>query len=90
MTYTNSDNSAYDMSKVKAHLDMIHKGQIGIPAKGAKAIYEVSKMEKPPKKIILGSDAYNWLDGWLKELQRELHANKEISFSTDADSTLDK
>jgi len=89
MTYTNSDTSAYDMSKVKAQLDAIHKGQLGIPAKGAKAIYEVSKMENPPKKIILGSDAYKWLDGWLTELQQGLHANKEISFSTDADDVVD-
>ncbi|KAJ4993964.1 short-chain dehydrogenase [Stagonosporopsis vannaccii] len=90
MTYTNSDTSAYDMSKVKASLDMVHKGQLGIPAKGAKAIFEVSQMEKPPKKIILGSDAYNWLDGWLIELHKELHANKDISFSTDADDINDK
>ncbi|KAH6644191.1 hypothetical protein C7974DRAFT_467864 [Boeremia exigua] len=90
MTYTNPDTTAYDMAKVKADLESIHKAQLGIPAKGAKAIYEVSRMEQPPKKLILGSDAYNWLDGWLTELQKDLHANKEISLSTDADDTIDK
>ncbi|KAF2999434.1 hypothetical protein E8E13_007626 [Curvularia kusanoi] len=90
MIYTSPKTSAYDMSKVKAHLNMVHKGQIGIPAKGAKAIYEISRMETLPKRIILGSDAYNWLDGYLEELQKELHANKEISFSTDADDKTDK
>lgn len=90
MIYTNPKTSEYDMSKVKAHLNMVHKGQIGIPAKGAKAMYEISRMETLPKRIVLGSDAYNWLDGHLGDLQKELHANKELSFSTDADDNIDK
>lgn len=90
MTYTNSATSAYDMSKVKADLQTVHDNQIGSPAKGSKAIYEVSQMQNPPKKIILGSDAYNWLDGRLKSLQEELYAHRDISFSTDADDVIHK
>lgn len=88
MTYTISATSSYDMKKVKAHLELLHEVQPGDPAKGAKAIYEISKREAPPLRVVLGSDGYTLLGGYLKQRLDELQEDTEISLSTDADDVV--
>lgn len=57
--------------------------QLGDPAKAAEVFIELAEMENPPVRLFMGSDAYNRAGAKIELLQRELEANKEMSFRTD-------
>lgn len=61
----------------------------GVPAKAAKVLLELASMEKQPRRLVLGSDAYVLAKATLQELAASDDANRALSASTDADGLPD-
>ncbi|NVB77373.1 MAG: SDR family NAD(P)-dependent oxidoreductase [Kofleriaceae bacterium] len=61
----------------------------GVPAKAAKVLLEVAAMEKQPRRLLLGSDAYVLARATLQEMAANDDANRALSASTDADGLPD-
>ena len=55
----------------------------GDPALAAAAIFTALKSESPPHRLILGSDAYQWIGAKLDSLRTEYDAGRELAYSTD-------
>ncbi|OQE13534.1 hypothetical protein PENFLA_c046G04208 [Penicillium flavigenum] len=85
MVYTNSISSAYDLTAVKAHIKGIEESQRGDPPKAAKALYHLATLEETPKKAVLGSDAYEWLNEHMTAEHEDLLRNESLARSTDVD-----
>ena len=60
--------------------------QAGDPPKGARAMWEVAKMEDPPLRVALGSDSYQVVMDKIKEYQELYPKYEEFSRGTDIDS----
>ena len=60
--------------------------QVGDPAKGARAMWEIAKMDDPPLWLVIGSDAYKMMHKKLDEYG-EIYGSKyeKLSNSTDVD-----
>ncbi|KAF7594853.1 hypothetical protein BBP40_008183 [Aspergillus hancockii] len=86
MVYTSAENSAYNLEDVKGTIKHIHESQRGDPPKGAKAIYHLATLADPPKKVVLGTDAYEWLNQRLKADIGDLQRQELLSRSTDVDN----
>ncbi|HET6335240.1 MAG TPA: SDR family NAD(P)-dependent oxidoreductase [Polyangiales bacterium] len=61
----------------------------GVAAKAAKVLLELASMEKQPRRLLLGSDAYVLAKVTLQELAESDDANRALSVSTDADGVPD-
>ncbi|MEI9936227.1 MAG: SDR family NAD(P)-dependent oxidoreductase [Pseudomonadota bacterium] len=61
----------------------------GVPAKAAKVLRELASMERQPRRLLLGSDAYLLAKLTLQELAASDDANRALSASTDADGLPD-
>lgn len=57
--------------------------QPGDPARAAKAIIEAIDAQKPPLRLLLGSDAYQLVSGRLDDLRSNFEAWKHVTTSTD-------
>ena len=86
MTYTEKTHPAYGHVDVAAAMKKMHEVQMGDPPKGARAIYEAAVLPKPPARLLLGTDAYEWYQGKLEEWSGEMKQNESISRSTDVDA----
>ena len=62
-----------------------HGTQVGDPAKGARGMWEIAKMEDPPLRIVLGSDAYEMMMKKIKEYGELYPKYEKLSKSTDVD-----
>ena len=60
-----------------------------MPAKAAKVLLDLASMEKQPRRLLLGSDAYVLAKATLQELAANDDANRTLSASTDADGLPD-
>ncbi|KAJ5462153.1 hypothetical protein N7530_010358 [Penicillium desertorum] len=85
MVYTNATSSEYYLTPVKSHIKGIEESQRGDPPKGAKALYHLATLEDPPRKAVLGSDAYGWLHEHMTAEHEDLLRNKSLARSTDVD-----
>lgn len=56
---------------------------VGDPAKMARAMIESVGQTPAPKRLVLGSDVYDWLLGAHRERGAALEAQRELAFSTD-------
>ncbi|WP_224369429.1 oxidoreductase [Hyalangium versicolor] len=61
----------------------------GVPEKAAKALLELASMEKQPRRLLLGSDAYVLARVTLQEMGASDDAHRALSVSTDADGIPD-
>ena len=61
----------------------------GVPEKAARALLELAAMEKPPRRLVLGSDAYTLARATAQELLASDEAYRALSSSTDADGLPD-
>jgi len=61
----------------------------GVPAKAAKALLELAAMERPPRRLLLGSDAYLLARVTLDEMRASDEQHHALSVSTDADGLPD-
>ena len=65
-----------------------HNGhQPGDPAKAAQAILQLAALEKPPLRLLLGSDAVHLAGQVLAERAAEDAAFRALSLSTDRDDS---
>ena len=64
-----------------------HGTQAGDPSKAARAMWEVAKMQDPPLRAALGTDAYQVVMDKIKEYQELYPKYEEFSKSTDIDSS---
>ena len=60
----------------------------GDPRKVAQAIIDSVDVSPAPRRLTLGSDAYDTMAASLRERLTEMEANREIAFSTDADDVI--
>ena len=60
-----------------------------MPAKAAKVLLELVAMEKQPRRLLLGSDAYVLAKATLQALAANDDANRALSSRTDADGLPD-
>jgi len=78
----------YDQTPVGDMRRMFAAGQFpvpGDPAKMARAIIAAADAEKAPRRLTLGSDAYQGVHTALSTRLAELEAQKDLAFSTDAE-----
>ena len=61
----------------------------GVPAKAAKVLRQLAAMERQPRRLLLGSDAYLLAKLTLQELAASDEAQRALSVSTDADGLPD-
>ena len=66
-------------------MSKVNGTQSGDPAKAARAMHQVAKMDDPPPRIVLGTDAYNMLQNKLKEDSERLQKYEKLIKSTDID-----
>jgi hypothetical protein len=57
----------------------------GDPHKVAEAMIRIGDLEKPPRRQLLGSDAYHLVHDALAARLKSVAAQREIAFSTDRD-----
>ena len=73
--------SGYD--ERRAELD---GAQPGDPAKAARAMIQVVEAERPPRRLLLGPDAWEWAEAKLASLREDFEAWKDVTLSTDFDA----
>jgi NAD(P)-dependent dehydrogenase (short-subunit alcohol dehydrogenase family) len=61
----------------------------GVPAKAAQVLLQLANMEKQPRRLLIGSDAFVLARATLQELTANDDANRMLSVSTDADGLPD-
>jgi NAD(P)-dependent dehydrogenase (short-subunit alcohol dehydrogenase family) len=61
----------------------------GVPAKAAKVLLQLASMDRQPRRLLLGSDAYVLAKATLQELGASDDAQRALSASTDADGMPD-
>ena len=75
--------SRYDHIDAKERMGKINGSQGGDPAKGARAMWEIAKMEDPPLRVVLGSDAYGGIMDKIKTYSELYPKYEQLSKSTD-------
>jgi NAD(P)-dependent dehydrogenase (short-subunit alcohol dehydrogenase family) len=61
----------------------------GVPEKAAKALLALASMERQPRRLLLGTDAYFLAQATLREQAANDERNRALTASTDADGLLD-
>ncbi|WP_130734062.1 SDR family oxidoreductase [Flavobacterium sp. J27] len=65
------------------HVNEIRGNQTGNPDKAADVFIAISKQEKPPLHLFLGSDSYQFAKQKIEIVTKELNANEKLATSTD-------
>ncbi|KAJ6033953.1 Short-chain dehydrogenase/reductase SDR [Penicillium canescens] len=78
-------HSAYDHMDAKGLMMARNGTQPGDPQKAARAFYDLAMMEKPPLRILLGTDAYPAILARLDEERQNFIKYEKLSLSTDVD-----
>ncbi|KAK5109624.1 hypothetical protein LTR62_006861 [Meristemomyces frigidus] len=86
MIFGEQKNPAYDHINAEKQMGERNGTQAGDPAKGARAMWEFAQMQDPPLRMVIGSDAYEAMQGKIKTYS-ELYGEKykELANSTDVD-----
>lgn len=71
--------------KTRASLAAINHNQPGDPVKAAAAIVTMAESDKPPLRLLLGSDSVSRVEAKMKRLGEDMAAWREVSLSTDHD-----
>lgn len=66
----------------RKNLENNNGNQSGTPDKAAQIIAEISEMENPPLRLLLGLDAYNRVSNKLLDMQSEIEQMKYLTVST--------
>jgi hypothetical protein len=78
-------NPAYDHLDAEKSMGERNGTQAGDPKKGAAAMWEVAKMEDPPLRLVIGSDAYTGIMDKIKKYGENYPKYEKLSNSTDCD-----
>jgi len=77
--------TAYDHINAKKTMGERHGTQVGDPVKGTRAFWDIAKMDDPPLRVVVGSDAYKAVMEKIELYGKEYPKYKELSNSTDVD-----
>ncbi|KXT06738.1 hypothetical protein AC578_8484 [Pseudocercospora eumusae] len=85
MVFGEEKDVAYDHIDAEKAMSKANGTQRGDPVKGGRAMWELAKMDDPPLRTVIGSDAHEIVLDKLKQYG-ELYAKyKDLSYSTDYD-----
>jgi len=87
MAFPEKKHPAYDHLDAKKNMGERNGTQAGDPKKGGKAMYALATINDPPLRAVIGSDAYQAMQGKIKEYG-ELYGREDLSKianSTDVD-----
>lgn len=85
MAFADEKNKAYDHIDAKKQMGERNGTQAGDPKKGAEAMWQVAKMQDPPMRLVIGSDAYTAIMGKIKDYGELYPKYEKLSNSTDVD-----
>lgn len=85
MDFPEERHPAYGHVNAKNAMGSRHGKQAGDPPKAAKAMYKLATMEKPPLRVVLGSDAYESIHKKIDEYGENYKKYEDLSLSTDVD-----
>ncbi|PPJ58884.1 hypothetical protein CBER1_04469 [Cercospora berteroae] len=85
MVFGEIKEPAYDHIDAEKQMGKVNGSQGGDPVKGARAMWEVAKMERPPLRVVLGSDAYEKVTEKIKTYGELYPEYEKLSKSTDVD-----
>lgn len=76
---------SYDHINAKENAKKRNGTQAGDPKKGARAMWEVAKLQEPPLRVVIGTDAYKLINEKIKTYGEQYPKYEKISNSTDVD-----
>lgn len=85
MLFGENKNPAYDHIDAEKSMKERNGTQAGDPPKGARAMWEVAKMEDPPLRLVIGSDAATAMDTKLADYKKNYAKYADLANSTDVD-----
>jgi len=85
MDFGYSKEPAYDHINAKEAMGKRNGTQAGDPVKGARAMWDIAKLEDPPLRVVIGSDAYTAMMGKIKTYGELYPKYEKLSNSTDVD-----
>lgn len=85
MDFPEKRNPAYDHINAQETMSKRNGSQAGDPVKGARAFWDIAKMDDPPLRLVIGSDAYTMMMKKLKEYGELYPKYEKLANSTDVD-----
>ena len=85
MSFPDERHPAYDHLNAKESMQKTNGTQKGDPKKGGQAMYELATLPDPPLRVVIGSDAYQAINGKIKDYGENYKKYEKISNSTDVD-----
>ncbi|KAK5121683.1 hypothetical protein LTR85_004855 [Meristemomyces frigidus] len=85
MMFGENKNKAYDHINAEKTMKERNGTQAGDPVKGARAMWEIAKMDDPPLRTVIGSDAYTAMMGKIKAYGELYPKYEKLANSTDVD-----
>jgi len=85
MVFGEEKEGAYDHLDARKAMGERNGTQPGDPAKGAAVFWEVAKMDDPPLRIAVGTDAYAGIQNKIKQYSETVPKYEKLSNSTDVD-----
>lgn len=77
-------NSAYpDVQQALSYFSNLNGSQPGDPVKAAKAMIDITQVDNPPLRLVLGPDAYARIEKKVARLNDELERYKAVTMDTD-------
>ncbi|GAB7366743.1 hypothetical protein MBLNU230_g0698t1 [Neophaeotheca triangularis] len=85
MDFGEEKNPAYDHIDAKKQMGERNGTQAGDPKKGADAMWQVAKMQDPPLRLVIGSDAYKGIMDKIKKYGELYPKYEKLANSCDVD-----
>lgn len=85
MDFGANKNPAYDHINAKENMGKRNGTQAGDPPKGAEAMWAVAKMENPPLRLVIGSDAYKGIMDKIKTYSELYPKYEQLANSCDVE-----
>lgn len=83
MDFGEKKHPAYDHINAKETMGKRNGTQVGDPVKGGRAFWDIAKMEDPPLRVVIGSDAYQGVMSKIQEYSENYPKYEKLSKSTD-------
>ncbi|KAI5357760.1 putative short-chain dehydrogenase/reductase SDR, NAD(P)-binding domain superfamily [Septoria linicola] len=85
MVFGEQKEAAYDHIDAEKQMGQVNGQQPGDPVKGGRAMWEIAKMDDPPLRVVIGSDAYQKIHEKIKTYAELYPKYEKLSNSTDVD-----
>ncbi|EME47317.1 hypothetical protein DOTSEDRAFT_69297 [Dothistroma septosporum NZE10] len=80
---TKNKEQAYDHINAEETMGQRNGTQVGNPVEGGRAFWDIAKMEDPPLRVVIGSDAYERVTDKIKTYSELYPKYEKLSKSTD-------